>query len=723
MKKTTMRDLINRKRLLGGGFWNAGGRWSVAAVCVGLLVTQGVGAHPAAFTINEVMEAPYPSDLIVASSGGAVAWVFDTKGVRNIWVADSAGGAAKARPITAFTEDDGFDIGELAWSPDTKSIAFTRAETLEDEAPANVGSAPEGPKGREVWVVATSGGAPHKVGNGHSASFSPDGSRLLFVDKKVIMTVAASGEGAAQPLIVDSGGVSSLTWSPDGKRLAFVSHRGSHSLIGVYEIGSRGVVWMSPSLDDDDSPAFSPDGARIAFIHVLAEKGLPLLVSHRSGRPWSIWTADVNTGEGRRVWVADQGVGSVFQPTLTEENLYWTSRDELVFPWEKTGWLHLYAVPAKGGAARALTAGKFEVTHVAFSRDRKRLAYSSTQDDTDRMHIWTVDAGEHGQPAHRAAQSHAIEDDPQIGTDGTLFALQSDGNQPLHPVVLSSKGGWQRLAPEVIPASFPTAKLVMPQVVTFAAKDGQETHGQLFLPRESTSKPHPAILFFHGGPRRQMLVGFNPMGAYNWMYALNEYFAAEGYIVLSVNYRGGIGYGRDYREAENFGPGGGSELNDLLGAITFLQSRKDVDSRRMGIWGGSYGGLMTALGLARASDSLAAGVDYAGLYDWSTFLPSIGVPIEGEEANRRAVESSPIATIDKWRSPVLVVQADDDRNVPSQQATELIEGLRAHNIAHDEIIIPNEIHDLARYASWIMVFDATDRYFGEHLEKVGVAAK
>jgi dipeptidyl aminopeptidase/acylaminoacyl peptidase len=187
--------------------------------------------------------------------------------------------------------------------------------------------------------------------------------------------------------------------------------------------------------------------------------------------------------------------------------------------------------------------------------------------------------------------------------------------------------------------------------------------------------------------------------------------------VLSVNYRGGIGYGRDYREAENFGPGGGSELNDLLGAISFLQSRQDVDSRRLGIWGASYGGLMTALGLARASDALAAGVDYAGLYNWSTFMASVGEPIEGAEANQRARESSPIATIDKWRSPVLVVQADDDRNVPSQQATELIEGLRSHDIEHDEILIPNEIHDLARYSSWMKFFDATDAYFEKHLEK------
>jgi len=124
----------------------------------------------------------------------------------------------------------------------------------------------------------------------------------LFVDKKRIMTVAVSGDGDTKPLLIDQGTVDSLTWAPDGKRLAFVSHRGNHSLIGVYNFADHTIVWLSPSLDYDSSPAFSPDGARIAFIHVLAEKALSDYFSQRCGRPWSIWTADVKTGQSRRVW-------------------------------------------------------------------------------------------------------------------------------------------------------------------------------------------------------------------------------------------------------------------------------------------------------------------------------------------------------------------------------------------------------------------------------------
>ena len=709
----------------GGSVSRLGSRVLVAVAGMAVLgmtaTLAGAQTHPATYPLNDVMQAPFAWDMMAAPTGTAVGWVFSAKGCSNIWVADPSHGA-KARQITPYTEDDGYDIGELAWSPDAKSIAYTRGQSLEDETPINVHNSPQGPMPQEVWVVAAAGGVPHKIGAGNSPSFSPDGSQLLFVDKKTILTVAASGDGDAQPLLVDEGTVDAPTWAPDGKRLAFVSHRGSHSLIGVYDLVDQTIVWLSPSLDYDRSPAFSPDGARIAFIRVLAEKTPPDFFSRRSGRPWSIWTADVKTGRGRRVWTADAGPGSVFRPTISVNNdtpsttnLFWTSHDELVFPWEKSGWLHLYAVPLQGGTARALTAGTFEVTHVAFSPDRKRLAYSSTHDDPDRMHIWTVDA-EHG-PAVRIAQSHAIEDFPQIGADGTLFALQSDGNQPVHPVALSAGGQWRRLAPEAIPSSFPSSQLVMPQAVTFPAKDGQETHAQLFLPRETSSKPHAAILFFHGGPQRQMLLGFDPKRTYSWIYAFNQYLVAEGYIVLSVNYRGGTGYGLDYREADNLGPGGGSELNDLLGAITYLRGRQDVDSHRLGIWGGSYGGFMTALGLARASDALAAGVDYSGIHDWSTFLSSLGEPIHGGDANRLATASSPIATIGQWHSPVLLVQADDDRAVPFQQAAELLEGLRSHRIDHDVIMIPNEIHDMARYASWMLLFNAADVYFDRQLNK------
>jgi dipeptidyl aminopeptidase/acylaminoacyl peptidase len=676
-------------------------------------------AHPAAFTIDEVMQAPFPSSLTAAPRGKAVAWVSDSRGSRNVYVADAAH-SMKARAVTVFSGDDGFNIGELAWSPDGERIAFTRGQTLEDERAANVTSSRLGPTPREVWVVSIAAGDARKVGSGHSPAFSPDGSRLVFLDKDRIWTVAPDGSSAREQLIVDGGQIAAVRFSPDGRRLAWVSARSRHALVGVYDFSTQRIEWMSPSLDQDASPVFSPSGSQIAFIRIPAVSA-PEFVSRRSGEPWSIWVADVTSGQARRIWTADAGAGSVFHPTLSDINLLWTRNGTLIFPWEKTGWLQLYGVPATGGAAVALTRGSFEVAQLALSPDRTRVVFSSNEGDEDRLHLWSLDENRKP-PVRIAGDTHTIEDLPQIGGDGTLFAMQSGAAQPLQPVFLSG-GHWQPLAPELIPTSFPRSRLVTPQSVNFPAKDGLTSHAQLFTPRDDgASTRHPAVLFFHGGPRRQMLLGFPAMDAYTWMYALNQYLVSEGYIVLSVNYRGGIGYGLDYREAKDFGPDGASELNDLLGAIGYLKARQDVDPRRIGIWGGSYGGLMTALGLARASDQLAAGVDYAGLYNWATFLSSVGLSLPDAAATQRAVESSPIATIERWRSPVLVVQADDDRDVPSQQSSELIEALRAHRVDHDELILPNEIHDMARYASWMQFFEATDRYFEQHLANRGGAA-
>jgi dipeptidyl aminopeptidase/acylaminoacyl peptidase len=686
---------------------------TIMVALVALAATLPVEAHPSSFTLEQIMGAPFPSGLVTSPKGHSVAWVFDEQGRRNVWIADATAGS-KAHPLTQFTKDEGVDIAELAWSPDGQWIAFTRAADMEEELPANIVSAAGGPVSQEVWLVPTAGGAARKLAEGHHPSFSPDSSRLVYLLKGQVFSVALSGEPAAAAMVVDLGKVSDVTWSPDGRRFAFVSNRPEHSIVGVYDLQQRTITWQSPSLDQDTSPAFSPDGSELAFIRVPSEKN-PLFLSQRSGQPWSIWISDVTRGSGRQIWVADTGRGSVFHPTLSDTNLLWTARQELVFPWEKSGWLQLYALSVRGGAPQAITSGSFEVMHMGLSLDRRRLVFSSTQDDPDRMHVWTVEPGT-GTP-QRIGSGPTIEDYPQMSADGELtFALQSDATHSLQPVV-AREGQWKQIAPETVPASFPSAKLVTPEAVIFPAKDGHDVHGQLFLPKDPvSSRPHPAVLFFHGGPQRQMVLGFHPMDAYNWMYAENQYLASEGYIVLSVNYRGGIGYGLDYREAEHFGPGGGSELNDLLGAIGYLQSRKDVDRKRLGIWGGSYGGLMTALGLARASDSLAAGVDYAGVHNWVSMLASIGMPTEPGEATRTALQSSPLATIDQWKSPVLIVQADDDRSVPSTQANELITALRQRHIEHDTLIIPNEIHDLILHSSWLTLFHATNDYFGRKLD-------
>jgi dipeptidyl aminopeptidase/acylaminoacyl peptidase len=207
------------------------------------------------------------------------------------------------------------------------------------------------------------------------------------------------------------------------------------------------------------------------------------------------------------------------------------------------------------------------------------------------------------------------------------------------------------------------------------------------------------------------------MGAYTYMYAENQYFASRGYVVLSVNYRGGTGYGLNFRVPPKFGPSGASEFNDILGAANYLKSRPDVDPKRLGVWGGSYGGYMTALALARASDVFAAGVDYAGVHDWSGVLKVYAAAGAPSASDSLALASSPLSSIKRWRSPVLVIQADDDHNVPFNQTVLLVKALREQKVPHELIVIPNEIHDLLLHRSWLSYFRAQSDFLDKYLLK------
>jgi len=248
---------------------------------------------------------------------------------------------------------------------------------------------------------------------------------------------------------------------------------------------------------------------------------------------------------------------------------------------------------------------------------------------------------------------------------------------------------------------FPFDDQVTPENVTLKAADGVEFNNQVFLPSDlKPGERRPAVVFVHGGPVRQMLLGYHYRHFYHMAYAINQYLANQGYIVMSVNYRGGIGYGRQFQNAPRRGGYGNSEYQDVLAAGKYLMDRPDVDPKHIGIWGLSYGGVLTAQALARNSDIFAAGVDMAGVHLW-------GNSLDPKEVSYNA---SPIAQIEKWKSPVLLIHGDDDRNVAFSQTTGLVQLLRAHNIYHELIVFPDDVHDSLLYHRWLTAFHATDDF-------------
>lgn len=671
------------------------------------------------FTLEQVTSAPFATELKAAPAKGRVAWVFNARGARNIWIAEpAADGSYKARQLTFHKDDDGQDLGQLSWAPDAGTIVYTRGGDLEflNKPNPNPQSSPQGVE-QDVWAVSLQTGESKMLAEGHSPAVSPKGDSVAYISKAQVWLAQLDGSGKPAQLIHSNGDAEELHWSPDGSKLAFASRRGDHSFIGVYDLAAKSVVYLDPSVDRDQQAAWSPDGRQVAFLRVPVAKSRLPFSPRREGDPWSIRIADASTGKGRELWRAEAGRGSVFREVVAENQLLWSAPGQIVFPWERDGWTHLYSISANGGPAKPLTPGNFEVEYVAASSNAQEIVYSSNQDDIDRRHVWRVSPGSDRPGA--VTSGNGIETAPVVASDNrTIVVLHSDAHVPMRPAVVSAKNEIRDLAPEATPADFPASALLTPQQVILSAADGMQIHGQLFLPASAADGArHPAVVFFHGGSRRQMLLGWHYMYYYSNAYAMNQYLASRGYIVLSVNYRSGIGYGLDFREALNYGAAGASEFNDVQGAGVYLRNRADVDPRRIGLWGGSYGGYLTALGLARASDMFAAGVDMHGVHDWNTEIPNFAPsyrPNDRPDAARLAWESSPMSSVSTWRSPVLLIQGDDDRNVPFAEMVDLAEALRKQGVEFEQLVFPDEIHDFLLYRSWLAAYHAGASFFDKH---------
>ena len=192
-------------------------------------------------------------------------------------------------------------------------------------------------------------GAARRLAEGHSPLPHPRENRIVFVDKNQVFALDLAEGAKPERLFGARGSLGSLRFSADGALLAFVSDRGDHAFVGVYDVAAKSVRWMDPGVDRDGEPAFSPDGKSLAFLRLPAQKDAFVFGAEREGEPWSIRVAEVASGQSREVFRADKGPGSVFAEVDAPNQVLWGAGDRLVFPWEKTGWRHLYSVPAAGG--------------------------------------------------------------------------------------------------------------------------------------------------------------------------------------------------------------------------------------------------------------------------------------------------------------------------------------------------------------------------------------
>ena len=666
-------------------------------------------AFAQSFSIESVLSYPFPSQLVSSQVGSKIAWAANEQGKRNIYTAEAPG--YKTVKITNYTEDDGQELTSLSISADGKWIAFVRGGDHggRDGGPVNAASSAIAPK-VEVSTIPFEGGKVITIAEGDYPVISPKSNQLLFSKGGQIFLSAIDGSFSPKNIINVKGTNTAYKWSPDGEKIAFVSNRSDHSFIGIYQNQQTAISWLSPSFSRDNSPTWSPDGSSIAFIRMPGVGGETDSILKAKHQPWAIWTVDIKTEKGKQIWKAPQTLRGSFPSIEGGANLMWAN-NRIIFASYEDGWPHLYAMHPDGSNKLLLTPGNFTVENIKLSNDRKTLVFASNtgedMHDLDRRHIFSV-------PVDRAEMKPlspglGIEAYPVFSGDGKqVFCLSATAQRPLLPAILEDKTKLKLIGEELIPKAFPTSEMVKPEHVSFKAADGNSVYGQVFSPKKGV-KNHPAIVYVHGGPQRQMYLGWSPMDYYSIDYALNQYLASMGFTVLSVNYRLGLGYGYDFHKPKNAGAHGASEYQDVKAAGEWLANQPDIDPKRIGIYGGSYGGYLTALALGKDSKRFAAGVDIHGVNNRFS-----GAAIEGRAAApdadlaaKIATESSPVTYIKTWTSPTLIIHADDDRNVAFSQSVDLARRFEDLKVDFEFLVIPDDTHHWMKFSNGVKVSDAT----------------
>jgi dipeptidyl aminopeptidase/acylaminoacyl peptidase len=646
-----------------------------------------------------------------------------------VWAARTSGGGAWRVA----------DAANAELAPDGSSILFVKGGQLYRAKVTPVKPAGEVDRGEKPFLS--------EWGVQSNPAWSPDGRKIAFVSTRTDHSFIAVYDLATHSVKYMSPGVDYDTtplWMPDSRHLLFIRRPGlpfgQQAQQGGGGLGLPNGPAFQAAAGRGGARGGQNRAANTAPANPAVANNTPGLMraTLKGGYTVSIYRADVTTGEAQETWHNQPNDALV--PNLGNVLL---ADGRIVFPLGVGGgrggrgarggitevpaapadeWDRYYSLDVMDATARPVlltaTDGLIEnQTSVALAADGRTFYYCTNAKDIERRHIWAVPVTG-GTPA-QLTTGDGVETSPvPLASGKHLATLSANWNLPQSVGVwtLAAAGGPAPPQKIVFPAAlpgFPKDAHVKPEIVITKAADGLEIHNQLFLPKNVTpGERRPAIVFVHGGPQRQMMPAYHYMQFYHWAYGINQWLADQGYVVLSINYRSGVGYGRSFRAAPNTAGNGNSEYQDVLAGGKYLQSRADVDPNRVGIWGLSYGGLLTAQALARNSDIFKAGVDLAGVHLFGNSLDPASV----------SYKSSAIGAIDGWTSPVLLIQGDDDRNVAFQQMTGLVQMLRQRDVYYELIVFPDDVHESLLHSRWLYTLGRMEAFLHKQLWERTVSA-
>jgi len=703
------------------------------------LLFSSFASSAQSFSMADVTNYPFPRDMTSAAAGSKIAYSVEDQGRRNIYVA--SGPDFKLRKLTNYTKDDGQELTSITISKDGKYVVYVRggehSGNYDRSRVVNPENDPITPK-IQVWSIPFIGGTPKLLGDGDYPVTS--NKRVAWVgDDGHIWIAPTSGITSGKLGLDPLGTCSGLQWSPDGSKLAFECNRTDHAFIGLYTNENTPIEWVAPGFNRDANPQWSPDGKKIAFLRSPANpvtqnagggggggfgaNAAPTTPAGNGGRNrnaaatttpgtttatpgatgattapaqqrgfggggrggrGNVYIADLATGNAEEFFKMPQGQRASFS------NFHWATADRMVYQSYIDGWPHLYSISTvtPNPQPLLLTPGDFEVEDPQLSGDGKWIVFAGNtgpdkQLDIDRRHICIVPVDKPDMQV--LTPGDELETYPAItGDDGTVAYFSSNGQRPLVGATISLKTHKTKLIGlKLLAANFPVKQMAIPKQVIYKSPDGTTVHAQLFVPADGAAKK-PALVYIHGGPQRQMLLGWHYMDYYSIDYALEQYLVSMGFEILSINYRQGIGYGYDFQR-----PAPGANYVDVKAGGVWLASQPDVDTSRLGVFGGSAGGALAASALARDSKLFKA-----------------GVIIHGDSPE----------PLDNWTSPTMIIHGDDDRNVAFSAGVSLVSRFRQKGTPYYEtLVIPGDSHHWLKYSDIVKVNTAAAEFLKKEL--------
>jgi len=713
-------------------------RWNKAiGIMVGMAVMFAASApaqnstKSSKLTIEQLIEIKHPSNPVWSPDGKQVVFTWDRAGVGNLYVAN-ADGHGQPQALTSFPEGQ---VEGAFWNEDGDTVYF--------------------PHDGDLWQVPVSVGTPKPVWSkqdrGTDIVPSPDSRRVAFVrgnptpsegnQRGSDLIIRWLSDGTESTVAHDDVSIRGIVWSPDGASVAYTG-------------GSKIV-------HHDESPAYS--GAKIIYrvseyvrgqMYALRlAGGKPIAISkpgEYGGLAWIDPTHLVFDGESEDfkkyfIYLADASSGSTRAIHEIDEEKFWSIPDwgeAGAQPWpspngkwiaflsDQDGWDHIYVMAASGGDAVQITKGHFEAWRPAWSHDSTRIAFDANLED---------------HPGDRAIGIASIGDDPARATityittgpgtniephwsegDGRLVYQHTDTRNSADFFTIGTNTGAQpvRLT-DSMPAGIDRSRFIEPQFVHYLGPDGQQVPGWLFVPKNlDRTKKHPAIIWIHGDGVNQNYDGWHVQRNYAVYYSFHQYLLQQGYVVFAPDYRGSIGYGRDWRNGVYMDVGG-KDAKDAWMSANYLKTLPYVDSDRIGVWGLSYGGFFTLIAMTDQPKLFRAGVDVAGVVDYVMYYSDpyhgdwtasrIGTPQQNPQVYANA---SPISHIDRLERPLLVLHGTSDVNVPYLESVWLIDEAlkKGKGELLSYMMYPGEFHYFTRAHVLLDAWHRVDDFFAFHLQ-------